>query len=115
MTVREFEHKVITSMTLEKSEEDAIEKIGWREHKSKTKMYRRAIQEYIRSHQEGNDTHTLDNWNDNPDFKAVPTILSRSEIWYEYLKQCSPQERLEIQTKAVKIKNQCLNLSQQRS
>lgn len=112
MTVREFEHKVITSVTLEKEEEDAIEKIGWREHKSKTKMYRRAIQEYIRAHQEGNDTHTLDNWNDDPNFKAVPTILSRPEIWYKYLEQCSPKERTEIQIRAVSIKNQCLNLNQ---
>lgn len=110
MTVKEFKQKVTTSINMEQEEKDSLEKIGWREHKTQTEMIRRAIQEFIRAHGSGNDTHTLDNWSEDSNFKAVPTILSRQEIWYKYLSECTPEERLEIQIKAVSIKNQCQSI-----
>lgn len=110
MTAKEFKQKVTTSINMEQEEKDTLEQIGWREHKSQTEMIRRAIQDFIKAHASGNNTFKLDNWNENPDFRAVPTILSRQETWYEYLKECTPQERMEIQKKAVSIKNQCIAL-----
>ncbi len=99
-----------TSFYVSGEELEMLEEIRWREKKSMSALVRRAIDEYIASHKEGNDTFRLDNWNEDPNFKAVPTILSRQEIWYKYLLECSPQERMEIQKKAVSIKNQCLSI-----
>lgn len=94
---------------LHPEELQALEEIRWRERKGKTEIVRAAIIDYLRAHKEGNDTYKLDNYQESG-FRAVPTILSRPEIWYEYLQECTPQERLDIQKRAVSIKNQCLAL-----
>lgn len=99
---------------IEQEDWEALEKIRWREHKERTEILRVAIQEYVRNHAEGNSTFKLDKWNEDPNFKAIPTILSRSEIWYKYLEECSPEERLQIQIQANHINKQCVNINSQK-
>ena len=47
-------------------------KIRWREHKSMSEIVRKAINEYIEKHSEGNDSFRLDIWVNDSTFKAVP-------------------------------------------
>jgi len=88
-------------------EKEKLEEIRWRERKSMSQIIRLAIDEYIQSHAEGNSTFRLDKWNEDPDFKAVPTINSKSETWFKYLQDCSKEERLDIQIKTNHINQQC--------
>lgn len=99
---------------MERSEEDELEKIRWRDHKSKAHIMRRAIQEYIYNHAEGNDCYALDKWNEDPDYRVVPTLSSSSEKWYRFLNECSEQEMTDIMVKTTKIIAQCRNIQAQR-
>ena len=95
---------------LHPKEFEAFEEIRWRERKGKTEIVRKAVLDYISAHKDGNDTYKLTNWNEDPSFKAVPTILSRSEIWYKYLEECTDNERVEIRKRATSILKQCQNI-----
>ncbi|HEX7178880.1 MAG TPA: hypothetical protein VF220_04080 [Nitrososphaeraceae archaeon] len=44
-----------------------------------------AIHDYIASHDEGNDTFTLETWQDDPQFKAIPTLFSDDDKWINYI------------------------------
>lgn len=97
---------------VEKEIFDEFEKIWRRDGFSgKSELLRKIVTEYVSTHAEGNSTFKLDKWNEDPQFKAVPTILSRSETWYKYLQECSPQERLQIQIQANHINKQCININ----
>ena len=97
------------SLYIDPTEMNMMEEIRWREHKSMSEIVRKAISEYIKSHGSGNETFKLDNW-ENPDFKAIPTILSRSESWYHYLEECTEQELTDIMLKTMSINKQCQNI-----
>ena len=88
-------------------EYEAFEDIRWRERKGKTEIAREAILEYIKNHSEGNITFKLDKWNEDENFKAVPTLSSRSEIWYNHLKDCNPKELTDIMIYTTRINQQC--------
>ena len=96
--------------SIEKEEKKALEEIRWREHNSESEIVRKAIIEYIKAHMEGNETFKLEKWNEDPGFKAVPTISARSEIWYNYLTECTEKDRLQIQIQANHINQQCKNI-----
>jgi hypothetical protein len=72
---------------IEQEDWEELEKIRWREHKERTEILRIAIQEYVRNHAEGNSTFKLDNWNINPEFKAMPALIKPKEEWTEFLKE----------------------------
>lgn len=82
-----------------------LEEIRWREHKSMSGLIRRALQEYIKAHGSGNDTFRLDNWNEDPDFKAVPTLFTSHDRWTKYVDQCDKKERLKILKEVSFIKH----------
>jgi hypothetical protein len=84
----------------------ALDEIHWRERKSVSRVINRAIDEFIKAHAEGNDTFKLDNWSENPDFRAVPTILSHSTKWFSYLENCSKDELTNIAISARHILRQ---------
>lgn len=75
---------------------DALDEIRWREHKSFNEMVNKAISEYIKSHLEGNETFKLDTWQDNPDFKAIPTISASKEKWQQYIAECNNEELTQL-------------------
>jgi predicted transcriptional regulator len=83
-----------------------LEEIRWREHKSMSAIIRSAIQEYIKAHASGNDHFKLDNWQQDPSFQAVPTILADKEKWKSYLKDCSKEELNKIATSIGYIKKE---------
>ena len=85
------------SLYVDLLEIEELDKIRWREHKSMSEIVRKAIDEYIEKHAEGNDTFRLDTWVNNSEFKAVPTILERDgEKWFKYVQSCNEVERREL-------------------
>lgn len=101
------------SLYVDPEQIEALEEIRWRERQSMSAIVRRAVQEYIKAHGSGNDTFRLDNWNETPDFQAVPTILSDSQRWYSYLQTCDKQELLRILKQANTIRQQAITLDKQ--
>jgi len=93
----EYEHRVEVGVYLEKEELEQLDEIRWREHKSKTQILRLAVLEYIKGHLNGNSTFKLDQWTDNPNFRAVPTIMADTDNWDKYLENCNPEELKDLQ------------------
>ena len=78
---------------IEQDQFKIFEHIALRDFKGdKSKLLRHIIEEYNKGHAEGNDTFTIDKWNDNPEFKAVPTILDDWQKWKSYLENCSGED-----------------------
>ena len=98
-----FKERETIGITLEAEELKAFDEIRWREHKERTKLGRDAILEYIKSHSEGNDTFKLDNWNDDPNFQAVPTIFSDREKWITYYQDSNEKDRMRLRIQAVDL------------
>lgn len=81
---------------VELEEKEAIEDIGWREHKTLSEITRKAIIEYIKNHAEGNDTFKIDKFVENPDFMAVPTLLDNKEKWIKYYQDSNDKDRTKV-------------------
>ena len=92
----QYEDRVELGLYLERTELEQLEEIRWREHKSKTAILRLAVLEYIKAHGNGNSTFKLDNWTDNPNYKAAPTIYADTDNWDKYLENCSPKALEEL-------------------
>jgi hypothetical protein len=84
--------------------------IAAREGKHKSEIIIALIEEYVKAHSSGNDSFKLDNWQEDPDFKAVPTILSDPQIWYKYLQDCTPEDRTRILKQANIIRTNAINI-----
>lgn len=84
------------SLYLDEQQINVLEEIRWRERKSLSAIMRKAIEEYINNHAEGNDCFTLDKWQDDPNFKAVPSFLGDKSKWYEYINSCNDKECTDI-------------------
>jgi len=93
---QEFKNRKSISGYLEETELKDFDEIRWREHMERAEILRLAIQEYIRNHKEGNDTFKIDDWQTDPNFKAIPTLLGSDEKWVLCLKNCSDEELSDI-------------------
>jgi hypothetical protein len=107
---QEFKNKKLVTVYLEAEELSALDEIRWRDHKGMSDIIRIAISEFIKAHGSGNDTFRLDNWNEDPDFRAVPTILSDGVKWNKYLKDCNPEERSRILKQANIIRSNAISI-----
>ena len=83
----EFKQRASLSVVLEKAEFDAFEEIRWRERMSRSEIGRKAIQEYVKNHGEGNSTFKLDQFQD-PDFKAMPAFMTPMMKWTKFIDEC---------------------------
>jgi hypothetical protein len=70
--------------------------IAAREGKKKSELITEIIEEYVKNHSEGNNTFKLDNWQQDPEFKATPALLSDREKWNNYIDECSDNDCTEI-------------------
>jgi len=93
----------ITSI-VEKDEREKLEEIGWREHLTVSEISRKAIQEYIKNHGEGNSTFRLEQFQD-PDFVAMPAFASPMMKWTKFIDECvdTTKECKEIELKGKSI------------
>jgi hypothetical protein len=107
---QEFKERRTITAYLEAEELAALEQIRWREHKGISDIIRLAIAEYVKAHAEGNETFRLDKWTEDPEFKAIPTILSEPIKWFKYLSDCTPEERTKILKQANIIRNNAINI-----
>lgn len=82
-----------TSFRLEKEEYEELEKIRWREHDDLGDVIRKACLEYIRLHQEGNDTFKLDTWNLNPMAQAIPNLFAEDSKFIEDYQSSNKEDR----------------------
>lgn len=87
--------------------------IAAREGKHKSEIIIQLIEEYVKAHSNGNDSFKLDNWNEDPTFQAVPTILADPTKWYQYLNGCDKQDLLRILKQANTIRQQAITLDKQ--
>lgn len=85
-----------TSIYVEGQQLDDIEEIRWRDRKSKSEIFREAIDEYIRNHKEGNDAFKLDDWQTDPNFKAIPSLFGADEKWKLCFKNSNFEERTKL-------------------
>jgi hypothetical protein len=107
---REYRNRVAITAYLESEEFQALEDIRWRDHKDITQVIRAAVIDYVKAHGSGNETFRLDEWTKDPDFKAVPTILSDPQIWYRYLQDCTPEDRARILKQTNIIRTNAINI-----
>jgi len=98
------------SLYVDPEQMKVLEEIRWREHQSMSSIVRRALTEYIKAHGAGNETFRLDNWQSNPTFQAVPTILSDNERWRSHLKDCNRDEKLKLLKQANMIRSQIISV-----
>lgn len=82
---KEFNKRYAFSGYLEEEEHKKLCSIAERENKSVSHMGRKAIVEYISKHMAGNDSYTLNMWNDNIGFMALPALLESQTKWIKYI------------------------------
>lgn len=87
-----------------------LEVIAARERKSRSKLIMELIEQYVQAHSSGNDSFKLDNWQEDPEFQAVPTIFSDPQKWFRYLSDCTPEERTKILKQANIIRTNAINI-----
>lgn len=62
-----------------------VKQIAERERKSESAVAAIAINEYTKKHAAGNDSYTLNMWNDNIGFMALPALLASQSKWIKYI------------------------------
>lgn len=87
-----------------KSLKTQLELIAVREGRDTQDIVKECLAEYAKVHGDGNPVYALDQWVQEPKFKAVPAFLTNMDNWYDYLQNCSMDEREEIYSKAGAIK-----------
>ena len=60
--------------------------IAAREGKRKSEIIVSLIEEYVKAHSAGNDSFKLDNWSEDPEFKAVPTYYVNLKYGFHIFK-----------------------------
>jgi len=101
----EFKERKGISGYLELNEFNDLEEIRWREHKDFSDILRLAVQEYIRNHKEGNDAFKLDDWQEDPNFKAIPTLFGPNEKWKLCFENSTFEERTNLMIRLKQLRN----------
>jgi|SRR5687768_7713131 len=101
-----FKHPVTATFRVEKDTYEQIEKIRWREHADFGEIVRRAVDDYVKIHADGNETFKLDQFQD-PDFKAYPATMSSKEKWSRFIREnTNKEERSELDMIAKHIRSE---------
>ena len=85
---------------------DELAVIAARERKDTSKIIVELIEDYVKGHSEGNSTFKLDKWNEDPDFQAVPALMSDQIKWRKHYKNSDTKARTDIRVKLIQIMNQ---------
>lgn len=100
---------IVASFSYKEDKEQIIAElniIAAREKKHRSELIVELIEEYVKAHSSGNDSFKLDNWQQDPEFKAVPTILAPTQKWYSYLNDCDKEDLTKIAISAKNILKQ---------
>jgi hypothetical protein len=92
----EYQNRHIFTTSSEKAVYDEFYRICRRDGKPLNSIIQNFMEDYIKAHGEGNSTFKLDKWAEDPNFKAMPTLLGKDSSWFEYEKECSEEELTKI-------------------
>jgi len=73
-----------------------LENIARREGKKKSEFIVSILEEYVKTHAAGNTTFRLDNWQENPEFQAVPTLFTSYDKWKDYVDSSTSQDKRKL-------------------
>ena len=99
MGIKDKKHWIISSFSYPVDEVNILEeldKIARREGKTRSSLTFEILKEYVKNHSEGNNTFKLDVWQEDPEFKALPTLLAGADKWNKYIDECDDQECTKI-------------------
>lgn len=65
-----------------------LDKIALREERDIQDIVREVLTKYAVEHGEGNPVYGLHKWIENPEFKAVPALMTPLEKWSKFLDNC---------------------------
>jgi len=82
--------------------QEKFDELAYKERKSKSELYRNAIEDYVKKHADGNPVYTLDQF-DSEIMKAVPAVFRESQIWRNYYSKISKKDYSEIDTQLEMI------------
>ena len=80
---------VVSSFSFSDDKKAVLEeftKIADREGKGRSELLIELVEEYVKTHSEGNPVFTLDQFQD-PNFKAMPATMSPTPKWNEYIRK----------------------------
>jgi len=92
----EGRRKTQVGLYLNEDELELFDDIRWREKRSRADLAHIAVEEYIKSHAEGNDTFKLTKWNEDPEFQAVPSFFTDRDKWRKYYQDSNEKERTKL-------------------
>ena len=75
-----------------------IDKIRWRDHKSRSQIVNIALEEYVKHHKDGNEQYTLDQ-----PVLATPAFFRDVEVWRKYFEKLPAKEQDEHMFKIQEI------------
>lgn len=90
---------IVSSFSYKDDKEQFMRELGIiaaREGKRKSEIIVSLIEEFVKAHSEGNPSFKLDIWTQQPDFKAMPTLLGPKDTWMNYEKECTEEELTKI-------------------
>ena len=92
------------SFRLEKELYNEVEKIRWREHADFGEIIRRAVEDYVKAHAEGNETFKMTDFQD-PDFVAIPATMAPIDKWDKFIRQhMTIEERKKLDKRFIDLR-----------
>lgn len=74
-----------------------------KEHMKVGNVINSLLEDYIKTHGDGNPTFTLDQFAEDEGLKACPAFFRKPEAFEAYLKKCKTHEILEFKKQLIKI------------
>ena len=80
-------------------------KVANREGNSLSSIIMEGLKKYMKIHGDGNPVYVLDKFIEDPDFKAVPAVLSNKDKWVKFCQHTNDEtlKQLEYQGMIIKI------------
>lgn len=101
----EFKDRVGISGAAERADKIAFEGICRREGKTVAEKIAELVQDYVRIHGSGNPQYSLEQFTENPEFRAVPALLERPEKWLKALDHTDLDDLEQIERQAEMVRN----------
>src|SRR4030095_7113963 len=84
---------------------EMLDELAEQEGKSTSELIMQLIAEYVKGHGKGNPSFKLDQWEENPEFKAVPALFEKSEKWYKYYEDSDEDDKVALKVAINAISN----------
>jgi hypothetical protein len=102
---RSGKRTVNISFTLDSSLLEPLDQICHRERLSRSEVVNDKIEKFVKEHLSGNDTYQITNWQEDPEFQAVPAFFSDKEKWKNHFINSDQKDRTTLNMKVMELKN----------